>query len=336
MQIRFFQLNTLQQSINMQLPNNLALLTEVLSKLPQQKIAQAISICLLGYIAYLAAQITWLMAPAGSTAVQNHISVSGKTRNQSSGTIDLNSLQALNLFGAYNEKPVEIVQETQADLDAPETTLNLMLSGVVASDDKTTAAAVIENNSKQETYGIGDTITGTRVVLENVLSDRVLIKQSGRLETLMLDGYKYEKVSSSNNAAFGNVVDRSSQKRLIESSSSSRVIDQRKNRQLVATVRDFKNTLAQNPGKIIDFLNISPKRVNGKIIGYRLSPGKKPDFFKSSGLKAGDVVVQMNGYDLTQPLEQVQALKALRQDTEVSLLIDRNGEMTEILFSVDN
>ena len=320
----------------MQLPNNLVALTEALAKLPQQKIAQAISICLFGYIAYIAAQITWLVAPAGPAALKNQVSVNGKTNNQSSGSIDLNSLQALNLFGAYNEKPVEVVQVINEDLDAPETQLNLMLSGVVASSDKSTAAAIIQNNNKQETYGIGDTITGTRVVLENVLSDRVLIKQSGRLETLMLDGYQYEKVSASNNVTFAKTGEKTTGIKLVETSASASVIDQRKNKQLSASVRELKNTLARDPSKISDFLNISPKRVNGKIVGYRLSPGKKPDVFKSSGLKAGDVAIQMNGYDLTQPLELVQALQALKRDTEVSLLIDRNGETNEILFSVDN
>ena len=42
----------------------------------------------------------------------------------------------------------------------------------------------------------------------------------------------------------------------------------------------------------------------------------------------------MNGYDLTAPSEAAQALSALKQDKEVSLLIDRNGELNEILFSI--
>ena len=323
----------------MELPNKLAALAEGLDKLPQQKIAKGISICLLGYIAYLAAQVTWLVAPAGSSALTHKLPVTGQQTNRVSGSIDLSSIQALNIFGAYNEKPVEEVQVSEEVIDAPETSLNLMLSGVVASDDKSTSAAIIESNGKQDTYGIGDTIDGTRVVLENVLSDRVLIKQSGRLETLMLDGYKYEKISATNKAAAVNSSKnvKSAKNKLNKSAdSSSKVIDQRNNKQLKASASELKASLSKDPGKITDFLNISPKRVNGKILGYRLSPGKKPDFFKSSGLKAGDVAVQMNGFDLTQPMQLAQALKVLKQETEVSLLIDRNGEMTEILFSVDN
>ena len=63
-------------------------------------------------------------------------------------------------------------------------------------------------------------------------------------------------------------------------------------------------------------------------------PGKNSEFFQNSGLKSGDVAIQMNGYDLTAPSEAAQALAALKQDKEVSLLIDRNGELNEILFSI--
>ena len=65
-------------------------------------------------------------------------------------------------------------------------------------------------------------------------------------------------------------------------------------------------------------------------------PGKDPTFFESSGLKSGDVAIQMNGFDLTAPREAAQALKSLKEEREVSLLLDRNGDMTEILFSINN
>ena len=82
--------------------------------------------------------------------------------------------------------------------DAPQTRLNLTLTGVVASSNRENAAAIIEHQSSQETYGIGDLITGTRATLEQVHNDRVLIKQSGRLETLMLDGFEYEQGENEN------------------------------------------------------------------------------------------------------------------------------------------
>ena len=119
------------------------------------------------------------------------------------------------------------------------------------------------------------------------------------------------------------------------SKDENKILDQRNNKKLSAQAKNLRKDLNENPGNIIDYLKILPKRKSGQIIGYSLRPGKNPQFFKSSGLKSGDVAVQMNGYDLVQPLEAAQALNALKTEKEVSLLLDRDGEMTEIIFSVN-
>ena len=49
----------------MQLPSNFSSVIDFFSQLPQQKIAKVISALLLVYIAYVLAQITWLVAPSG-------------------------------------------------------------------------------------------------------------------------------------------------------------------------------------------------------------------------------------------------------------------------------
>lgn len=311
----------------MQLPANLTSLNDVLLKLPQQKIARIICALLLMYIAYLLAQFTWLLFPQSSTHKQI---VPLKTAHQSNvekKALDLSGIIQLNLFGVLNEQ--KKVTEVKVQ-DAPETKLRLTLSGTVASDDLSIAAAIIENNGKQETYGIGDKITGTRATLENVASDRVLIKQSGRIETLMLDGFEYNKASSSDFLS-------TSRERGVPNTEprAPEVVDQRDNRALTQSALQLKNDINEDPGKIADHLKIVPKRSDGNIIGYQLMPGNNPAFFQSSGLVSGDVAVQMNGLDLTIPSEAAQALQALKQDTELSLLVERNGEMTEILFSIE-
>lgn len=322
----------------MQLPTSAASFLESASKLPQQKIAKVISILLLIYIAYLFAQITWLLfTPETSPA---HMAQSGKPKasQQQSKQLSITDLLSLNLFGLYQEKaePVQVVEEDVES--APETRLKLILSATVASDDKATAAAVIENMGKQETYGIGDTVVGTRATLEKVLTDRVLIKQSGRLETLMLDGFDYAESNAQRKRqqqAPGRNL-REVTENVGPKVKSAKKLDQRKNKIVSQQAKQMRNDIASNPGKITDYLKISPRRDKGKVIGYRLMPGKNPELFKSSGLKPGDVAIQMNGFDLTTTSEAAQALTALKQDKEVSLLIMRGEELTELLFSIDN
>lgn len=317
----------------MSLSNNLSTFGDKLSKLPQQKIAQALTIALLIYLAYLFAQITWLFVPQENASAYTKVTAASTDSTRSKKQFDITAIKSLELFGRYNEK-IEQVPESVVE-DAPETRLKLILSGVVASSDKATAAAIIENAGKQDTYSIGDTINGTRARLDNIFSDRVLLKVSGKLETLMFEGAKDDKntVSRQPRPSSNNQVKNPSNARKLN---KANVVDQRNNKQLSASASSLKADLSENPGNITDYLKITPKREGGNIIGYQLMPGKNPTFFQNSGLKSGDVAVQMNGLDLTEPREAAQALQSLKEQQEVSLLLNRDGDMTEILFSIDN
>lgn len=310
---------------------DVASLLEILAKLPQRKIAQGVSALLLVYVAYLTAQLTWLIIPQDNSSY-NSAGISYQPRGEESQfKVNIETLNALNLFGDHSAEPVEVIEEDIQD--APETSLRLTLTGVVASDDKNLAAAIIEKSGSQETYGVGDMITGTRALLEKVMPDRVLIKVSGRLETLMLDGFEYGK-SDANSNAKQRQLQASSRKK--SQSKKNKLLDQRKNAKLSEEAKALRKDLSADPGKITDYLKVVPKRKSGSVIGYRLMPGKKREFFTSSGLKSGDVAVQLNGYDLVDPLQAAQALQVLRTEQEISLLVDRNGDMTEIIFSISN
>jgi general secretion pathway protein C len=314
----------------MQYPINFTSLIETFHHLPQQKIAKGLSAILFVYLAYLLAQITWLVMPEGDYKVSHSVNSKLTNKQQEKSALSMTSLKSLNLFGLYTDKPEEI--KTLDVTDAPETRLNLTLAGVVASDEKSTSAAVIENNGKQETYSPGETITGTRAVLDSVFNDRVIIKHAGRLETLMLDGFKFGDTQL---AAKPIKKKKDKTQSRTKFPSSPNFVDQRANKALSENARLLKNDINSDPSKITDYLKISPKRIGGKVIGYRLMPGGNPEFFKSAGLKNGDVAIQMNGYDLSIPTEAARAIGALKEEKEVSLLLDRNGEITEILFSID-
>ena len=314
----------------MPFPNDIASLLVVLSKLPHKKIATGVAAVLLIYVAYLAAQLTWLMVPQDNTRF-NASNFSYEPRGKESAfKVNIETLSALNLFGEHsgeNSTDNEMIDQGIDMNDVPETKLKLTLSGVVASSEKSLSAAIIEHSGSQETYGVGDKITGTRARLDSVMPDRVIIKVSGRLETLMLDGTKYGQPVSS---APANAKQRKNKKR-----KKDKVIDKRDNKGFSEKTKALRKDLNANPGKITDYLKILPKRKSGNIIGYSLRAGKDPEFFKSSGLKTGDVAIQMNGLDLTEPLQAAEALKALKTEQEISLLVDRDGEMTQIIFGVN-
>lgn len=315
----------------MAFPTNMTTFASLFTQLGHRRVAQSVMALLVVYIAYVSAKITWSLVPQEQTS--QNISVNNKSTNanpsKANKVVDVAKIQSLNLFGQYNENAEEAVVEMA---NVPETQLNLTLAGLVASDDKAIAAAIIENKGKQETYGIGDIIIGTRANLEQVLIDRVIIKHSGRLETLMLDGFDYNQPARE---VANKTEPRKTRSNARENSAAMGVVDQRSNKALTATATNLRNELSKNPAKISDYLRISPKRKNGNIVGYSLRPGKKPEFFKLAGLKTGDVAVQMNGFDLIAPAQAMQAMAEMKKARDISLLVDRQGNLTEILISLN-
>ena len=316
----------------MALPTNMIALNSIFTQLAHKRVAQIAMALLLVYIASVCANITWSVVPQAQSTKNNALLANqhGLNSNNKNKTVSVEKIQSLQLFGLYNEDVAETAEVEMANV--PETKLNLTLSGLVASDDKSVAAAIIENQGKQEVYSIGDIILGTRANLEQVLMDRVIIKQSGRLETLMLDGFDYSQparsVASKTDAGKNNA-------KVGPKSARAGVIDQRTNRQLTKAAKELRSELSKDPAKIGDYLRISPKRKEGNIVGYTLRPGKKPEFFKQSGLKAGDVAVEMNGYDLIAPTQAMQAMAEMKKARDISLLVNRQGNLTEILISLD-
>lgn len=316
----------------MPFPSSMTDLTALYSQLAHKRVAYTVMALLLIYIAFISAKVTWSVVPQAQSNQAISQSSKAKSSNNNKKAIDVTKIQSLNLFGLYNETESDTVEAEVSDV--PETALNLILSGLVASDDKAIAAAIIEYQGKQETYGIGDVIQGTRANLEQVLMDRVLIKQSGRLETLMLDGFDYNAPAQKIAGTSSKGTKKNTKNKVSPKRNGSQVVDQRNNQKLSQSAKDFRNEISGDPAKISDYLRISPKRKDGEIVGYSLRPGKKPEFFKEAGLKAGDVAVQMNGYDLTATAQAMQAMADMKEASDISLLIDRQGSFTEILISL--
>lgn len=297
-------------------------------KVPQKRLTQALISLLVVYIAYWSANFTWTLYPEGATKLSATAIRTTVTTNQ---TINTSAIRNLNLFGEYN-KEQEVVKPIEKIESAPETRLKLTLTGLVASDDPTTAAAIIESKGKQDTYGIDDKIEGTRAILKQVQIDRVIIESSGRMETLMLDGFEYSQGNSSE------VVETEPTRKVLKTKTSltnKNATDTEKSARIKERVAKAREDILNNPGKLTDYIKVSPYRKDGKVTGYRLMPSKDPEFFAGVGLLPGDIAVQINGKDLTDMREAQKALIELRKAEHVDILVERNGEFHDVSLSLN-
>ena len=90
----------------------------------------------------------------------------------------------------------------------------------------------------------------------------------------------------------------------------------------------MRSELLGNPGKITDYLNISPVRVDGRMTGYRLNPGRNPELFNQLGLVANDLAVSINGLDLRDNAQAMQAMQQVAGATEMTVTVERQDSST--------
>lgn len=257
------------------------------------------------------AQLTWrVLTPADTLLVaptQTH------TRNAQRAT-NIVALQELNIFGDRAAQ-----ESTQATLDAPETTLNVRLVGLVASAQPERSAAIIEQSGNQQTYIIGERIGNSRASVEQILPDRVLLDNGGRREVLYIegrDGSEAQLRMHSPTASEGQPR-RSNQPIRIDTSGNQQVT------QAVAAARE-------NPAAILEMINISPVREGEDIIGYQLRPRQNRELFTGLGLQAGDVAVAINGYDLTDPAQALAAMNELEDSSRAIIQVRRGNDIIDL------
>ena len=284
-----------------------------------QKQLHTIVVVLLSlYLIAFAAKLVWRIIPEPQLSATPTVSRAPVISSPSGQNgVNIAKIQQLNLFGNAAAKPAETVAEVT---DAPETRLNLTLTGVVASSEQEAGTAIIENRGSQTVYGLGEKIEGTNATLQKVYNDRVIIKNGVRNETLMLDGIDYDEANRRREMQARN---RPEPEELEEDTV-----------ELSDEALEATAALRERPANFTDFISISPKTEEGQLIGYQVSPGKEPELFKSAGLQAGDVITQINGLDLTDLQQSQEALSELRNAQTIELTIIRDGSLTTLYLDL--
>lgn len=292
---------------------------------PRIRLGVIVLLCL--YLIAFAAEITWQLIPGpnGNTNDSALNSAGARPVGSSSDSqrgVDITQIQRLNLFGEVDKSTPQPVQETITD--APETKLNLVLSGVVSTTAEDQGTAVIENRGKQATYAIGDKIDGTNATLSQVHTDRVIIKNGGRHETLMLNGLDFTKRRASQQSPINGTVSRRNQQ---DNATMGRIDNSpQPSRELSDEAVAATEALRESPSSFVDFITVTPALEGGQMAGYKVKPGKNPSLFESVGLQNGDIVIQINGLDLTDPAQAREAMGELRTAQSLELTVTRDGE----------
>lgn len=250
------------------------------------------------------AQLTWLLlpAPAGSPAP-----VVAAAAGRAAASPRLESVAALNLFGTP-----EAAARPTAQINAPETSLNLTLRGLFAAARKEAAFAIIaEGAGNERHFRIGDKIAGGATV-QDILPDRVVLERAGRYETLRLPKERLDTANQSNPAPAALTP------------------------AMTGQLRELRNTMRGNPQELLNLAEMQPVVEDGQLRGYRIRPRRHGELFRAAGLSPNDVITGVNGIPVTDPAQFAALSAQLSNASTLLLSVERpNGARDEISIDLN-
>lgn len=269
-----------------------------------------INLLLVIWIASQLASLTWGLLAPDDTAPPVVTTQSNTPLKPDADRRLVNQLPGWHLMGVATQGAPTATVDIPAD--APDTRLQLTLHGVLASDEPGGAYAIIADpRGKDEQYSIGDALPGN-AELSEIYPDRVILKRSGRYETLRLpvNSRPPARLSRRSRAAPGAL---------------------RTNGNPQARLAAVRQQLKQDSRKIDGLLRAAiHKDGTGRMIGYRISPGRDPALFAELGLVDGDVVTRVNDMDLSNPANSARALQTLQSGEPVSVTLVRGGQEQQV------
>ncbi len=197
--------------------------------------------------------------------------------------------------------------------DAPETQLNLRLAGVIMSTDPFGGSAQVTTPDNQTRRYVSGEEVLPGVVVERILSDRVILQRNGVSETLMLGGrgVGLMVIGDGSQAASTDTVPEGSPSRLPQS--EGRVADAE---------------------ALMSAISPVPMQREGNLYGYQLNARGSSDAMAAAGLAPGDILLEINGTSVRELA--VNELIYEIGDSQVAVLqIERGGSVRTVRLGFD-
>jgi general secretion pathway protein C len=209
---------------------------------------------------------------------------------------------AKHLFGQ-----AQTVGANQALAVIPETQLKLVLRGVMASKDPRTATAIVADPSGNEDfYTVGKELPGG-AVLKEVHAQNIVLSRGGRFETLRLpdDALKAGGMTPPPPPASAP---------LSVAPEAGELLQQ------------YREQFLKDPQSLANLLQGEPYWENGRMMGYRLRPGRDASALSKFGIQSGDVVTVINGVSLVDPAGRTELLRNISNATQLNVDLIRGGK----------
>ena len=216
--------------------------------------------------------------------------------------VDIVAITNAHLYGS-----APVVASAQDPSHAPQSTLPLVLTGIISAEDPQNGLAILGQTAPTaKVFAVGDNVPGG-AKLHSVYSDRVVIDRGGHLETLMLP----RQVAPGGAPPSASVLN-----------TESPVADR------------MRKLITEQPSLMADVMRPQPVFANGKQTGYRVYPGRNRQAFVRLGLRPGDLVTAINGTPLDDPEHGQEIFRTLGSSAEAHVTVTRNGQQQDLVLNL--
>jgi general secretion pathway protein C len=288
-------------------------------------------------LAGLTAAILWSRLPLPVKAVTSALPDPFSSEIAIAQPTDYAAISAWHLFGRM-EAP-QTVEAPPAPM--PTTPLNLRLAGVffVERGGDRALALIAEGNGMERGYRIGESLPGG-ARLDQIQRDSVVVSRGGRREVLNLprleDAGKMpvsEDMAPAMPAepAMPMPMPMPAEPGMMPEPATfhePRPID------ATAVAARLRGAVSNRPQGLEDIAFASPYVQNGQFLGFRLRPGRDRQLMQQLGLNSGDVITEVNGSRLNNPMQGLAVLQELLHAERVSVRVLRNGAEIPLAFSL--
>jgi general secretion pathway protein C len=98
--------------------------------------------------------------------------------------------------------------------------------------------------------------------------------------------------------------------------------------------RDELNELLANANDLLTQARFMPEARNGSAPGFRALSIRPDSFFAKIGLRVGDLIRRVNGYDLNSIDKALELFAKLREAGRIDLEFERNGKTVQNVYSI--
>ena len=176
------------------------------------------------------------------------------------------------------------------------------IEGIVRSDEAWLSFAVIKTPGGQKSYREGESLTGFNdAFIQEINKDNVVVNYEGATQVLALNKPDYFKGGVDSGPV----------------------------------TKSMKDAGAESV-HLNDYLVLKPLIEKGQLEGYNINPRNASSFYSHSGLKKGDVAVEVNSVDMTDEAEAKSIIANWSKMKEAEVVVRRHAHLENIRINVLN